>query len=518
MVKHQTPYPFFSPEFETLFPQQQQLLSVREEYEQFKDSSHRWRADAEAKWRGLRRASEAAVRRAKDSEKSGDAAELELAALKSAFRSFLKTLWDDLRSRPPPAPPAAGAADACPAVPEVVSGHTGRTGIDSSAKASAGEHASGGGSPSGDGRSGKGADSWTLKDADAAAAPTSTALFPINAAESHKQGDAGQEMFAGLSKATAAIAAAGEGGGVAVSPIGRGGEGGGGGGSPFGELTEAEVSDIMQALSLSDDQGGSRLLLSSSSSPSSSSSSSSLYRNLPVAAAEPTRAGSAPSTTQQHQQREEMVDGRVEGPTTTAPPRPQRDGELEHRGFPDGSGELGKEKEPNAEQNSTEFERTTAFADRVESALGGSNTSAALAEVLRSLRASGLSKTVADIAVDDGAIFRSMSLVVPQEPTTLSRSWSQPTPHPAAAAGHPLGPGGRDPDDTVERLSSSGDGTVPALGGPVLRGDRWGGTWRTLSPLEEETSAGSLEETAAFGGLVGDNSEPLLVGDLASPS
>ncbi|CBN80212.1 expressed unknown protein [Ectocarpus siliculosus] len=485
-----------------------QLLSVREEYEQFKDSSHRWREDAEAKWRGLRRASEAAVRRAKDSEKSGDAAELELAALKSAFRSFLKTLWDDLRSRPPLAPPAAGAADACPAAPDVVGGLAGRTGIDSSTKASAGQHGSGGGSASGDGRSGKGAKSWTRKEGDAAA-------------QKHKQGDAGQELFAGLAKATAAIAAAGEGGGVEVSPTGRGGGGGGGEGSPFGELTEAEVSDIMQALSLSDDQGGSRLLLSSSSPSSSSSSSSSLYLNVPVAATEPTRMGTALLTSQQQQQQEqeqEIADGRVERPTETAPPRPLRDGELEKRGFPDGSGQVGNEKEPYTEHKSTEFEGTTAFADRVESALGGSNTSADLAEVLRSLRASGLSKTVADIAVDDEGIFRSTSLAVPQEPTTLSRSWSQPTSHPAAAAGHPLAPGGRCPDDTVERLSSSRDGTAPALGGPVLLGDRWGGTGRKLSPLEEETSAGSLAETATFGGLVGDNSEPLLVGDLASPS
>ncbi|CAM9536480.1 unnamed protein product [Ectocarpus fasciculatus] len=278
-----------------------QLLSVREEYEQFKDSSHRWRADAEAKWRGLRRASEAAVRRAKDSEKSGDAAELEFAALKSAFRSFLKTLWDDLRSRPPVAPPTTSvAADACPAVPEVVTGHAGRTGNDSSV----GQHVSGAGSTSGDGRSGKGAKSWTRKEGDASAAPTSTGLFPVDAAERHEQGESGQEMFAGLAKATVAIAAAREDGGVEVSPIERGG----GGGGPFGELTEAEVSDIMQALSLSDDQGGSRLLLSSSSSPSSSSSSSSssLYRNLPVAGAEPTRAGTAPLTSHQQQQQQQQ--------------------------------------------------------------------------------------------------------------------------------------------------------------------------------------------------------------------
>ncbi|CAM9670237.1 unnamed protein product, partial [Ectocarpus sp. 4 AP-2014] len=266
--------------------------------------------------------------------------------------------------------------------------------------------------------------------------------------------------------------------------------------SPFGVLTEAEVSDIMQALSLSDDQGGSRLMLSSFSSPSSSSSSS-LHRNVPVAAAEPTRMGTAPFTSQQQQQPEqEIVDGRVERPTETARPRPQRDRELEKRGFPEGSGEVGNEKEPNAEHNSTEFKGTAAFADRVESALGGSNTSADLAEVLRSLRASGLSET-GDIAVDDESIFRSTSLVVPQEPTTLSRSWSRPSSHPAAAAEHPLAPGGRDPDDTVERLSSSRDGTARALGEPVLLGDRWGGTGRTLSPLEEETSAGSLAETAA---------------------
>ncbi|CAN0392524.1 unnamed protein product, partial [Ectocarpus sp. 12 AP-2014] len=130
-------------------------------------------------------------------------------ALKSAFRSFLKTLWDDLRSRPPLASPTVGAADACPAAPDVVGGHAGRAGIDSSAKASAGQHGSGGGSASGDGRSSEGAKSWTRKGGDAAAAPTSTGLLPTNAAERHEQGDAEQEMFAGLAKATAAIAAAG---------------------------------------------------------------------------------------------------------------------------------------------------------------------------------------------------------------------------------------------------------------------------------------------------------------------
>lgn len=52
------------------------------------------------KWRDLKEASESATREARTCRRSGDAAERELVALKSAFRSFLKTLWVDLRSRP----------------------------------------------------------------------------------------------------------------------------------------------------------------------------------------------------------------------------------------------------------------------------------------------------------------------------------------------------------------------------------------------------------------------------------
>lgn len=90
----QLPQPTFAP------LNAEQLASVREEFESFKDSSGRWQADAEAKWRQLKRASESAVNEAKTCRRAGDAAKLELATLKAAFRSFLKTLWDDMRHRP----------------------------------------------------------------------------------------------------------------------------------------------------------------------------------------------------------------------------------------------------------------------------------------------------------------------------------------------------------------------------------------------------------------------------------
>lgn len=65
-----------------------------------KASSQRWQADADIKWRNLKQASESAAREVMASRQTGDAATRELVALKSAFRSFLKTLWDDLLSRP----------------------------------------------------------------------------------------------------------------------------------------------------------------------------------------------------------------------------------------------------------------------------------------------------------------------------------------------------------------------------------------------------------------------------------
>lgn len=60
-----------------------------------------WKTDAEEKWSNLKRASEAAAMEAEVCRQSGDAAGRELASLKSAFRSFLKTLWEDLRPRLP---------------------------------------------------------------------------------------------------------------------------------------------------------------------------------------------------------------------------------------------------------------------------------------------------------------------------------------------------------------------------------------------------------------------------------
>lgn len=80
-----------------------------------------WKTDAEEKWSNLKRASEAAVTEAKVCRQSGDVAGRELASLKSAFRSFLKTLWEDLRPRLPFVSAAGIALPAREKVSEILS-------------------------------------------------------------------------------------------------------------------------------------------------------------------------------------------------------------------------------------------------------------------------------------------------------------------------------------------------------------------------------------------------------------
>ena len=66
--------------------------------ESFKESSGRWKADAEAKWRQLKRASESVANEAKTCRQAGDAAERELATLKIAGGRSLMHL---LATHPP---------------------------------------------------------------------------------------------------------------------------------------------------------------------------------------------------------------------------------------------------------------------------------------------------------------------------------------------------------------------------------------------------------------------------------
>ncbi|CAM9228114.1 unnamed protein product [Choristocarpus tenellus] len=81
-----------------------QLAATREEFECFKVSAHRWQADAELRVRQLKRSMGAIANEAKGGIRRGDEAECELAALKSAFRSFLQTLSEDLQARSSPLP------------------------------------------------------------------------------------------------------------------------------------------------------------------------------------------------------------------------------------------------------------------------------------------------------------------------------------------------------------------------------------------------------------------------------
>lgn len=377
----------------------------------FKESSHRWRADAGAKWKNLKRVSECATREAKTCRQSGDAAERELAALKSAFRSFLKTLWDDLRSRP------VGAA---------VSGSSGTL------------PERGGASTQGRLDSGKTVSRPTIGVA-AIAAPAGLAIVRP---EDGKDGSAG------------------------VVSTAREGEGRGGGqGGPFSELTEAEVSDIMQALRVD--------------------SSSSSFANQ-VAPAPP-----AP------QKLKEIAPLPPPPPTQSLP----------------GSSGLA----PASLVLDREFEGEEAFAARVESALGGQNTSAALADMLRSLREQGFSKGAG------GAVDKGGSRLPPQQqpPAQLHPPHVMPTPPPTAWSNARTSEGwtvgSRDQSDTLERWSHA---LEPSFAGDVLLGSSASGVGGGggsgggfLSPLEEVTSGSPSEGAASgFGGGVPN----LAVEDIAS--
>lgn len=78
----------------------EQLITLREEHENSRASSHRWKADAETKLRYLEQVRQSSIKEARMCRQSKGATTRELAALKSAFHSFIGMLWDDLRSRP----------------------------------------------------------------------------------------------------------------------------------------------------------------------------------------------------------------------------------------------------------------------------------------------------------------------------------------------------------------------------------------------------------------------------------
>ncbi|CAM9357079.1 unnamed protein product, partial [Pylaiella littoralis] len=104
--------------------------------------------------------------------------------------------------------------------------------------------------------------------------PAAVAATPTRLLRDRENRDVAEGVLAGLAKAASAMEASETEGCVAALPEA-------GVGSPFGELTDAEVSDIMQALSAEVDEGNSRLL---------SSSSSSLLHHPPIAAATPPAA------------------------------------------------------------------------------------------------------------------------------------------------------------------------------------------------------------------------------------
>lgn len=500
LAKRFLEHPSFLDTTSTTNQRKTQLISVRDEYEQFKESIHRWRADAEVKWRGLKRASDAATRRAKNSEKSGDAAELELAALKSAFRSFLKTLWDDLRSRPVPLlSPVVGAGFGVgPASCTAAAGPGGRPDVGSSSSGSGTKSRV---RPQGSRERGRSA--VAIFDGESSGLSSTSRVSWMEEASDSPAAVAvpstNEHVCAGLAKATAAMATAvaeeGVDDHVAASAKG-------GGSSPFAELTEAEVSDIMQALSVGEGGADSFLL----------STSSSLSSFHDPSWAETTGKGAAAIVSSSPRQRHSVLGsegkGREAMPAATQPTLPAPDSGAEKEEMLGDSKSFVEQDPPFVDHKRADFEGKEAFADRVELALGGSDPSAALAVMLRSLRASSFSKAVADGSVGSES-FPPAPLA--REETRLSRSWPQP-------------------GTTLPGFSSNGEDTNLAERSPMLhyrasspvkaarldsyvRGSTGGE--KILSPLEETPSA---SDTAALGSFGPDAFQKLMVEDLVSSS
>lgn len=338
------------------------------------------------------------MKEANTCRQSGDAAERELAALKSAFRSFLKTLWDDLRSRPP----GPDAGNSISVLPE---------------------------------SDGAGADG-TLRLGKA---------VPSGAGGAETMAAAAAQVEVVVPKGVEIVGA--DGGEVGFVGIGDGPSGGVPGGA-FAELTEAEVSDIMQALS------------TDSSSPSSSSR-------------DPDTAPAAPSQLEETAPGTQQLPG-SSGIATTSPSLDR------------------------------EFEGEAAFSARVELALEGQNTSAALADMLRSLRADSFSKEASG-ALNGGRVFPPPP--PPHAETAPLEVWSgagADTGWAADAGGEAHTQGRWSHDQAANRVGdgSSGGGR----GGGISRG----GGRRLLSPLQEMPSSSRSDGgSSGFGG----NFEQLVVED-----
>lgn len=407
-------------------------------------------------------------------------------------------MWDDLRSRPVPTlPPSVGAGlevGPLPGIAPAISGGCRDVGSGSgSGTAQSGvrpRRVNGRGSAfdgESSGLSSRSGVSWMEESSESAAA----AAVP----------SAGEEIFTGLAKATAAMAAAaaaaeaGVKNGVAASA-------GGGGKSPFAELTEAEVSDMMQALSGGEGDGGSCLLSISSS-----------FSAQPYVEEIGEGTSTTISSSYPQQQRDLGSKGGQRGAMPEATQRPLSDWNpgVEKESFLSDIKNFLEQEPPFVDHHSAGFEGKEAFADRVELALGGSNPSAALAVMLRSMRTSGISKAAAD-----GSSGRKVPPLAPppREETKLSRSWSQPGPSAAGFSSN------IQEKNAVERWPPLGDRVPAPAKAAGLESHRSGDLTGKImpSPLEEVLPACSASDTAALGDFGSDPFRELSVEDLASSS
>lgn len=291
----------------------EQLAAVREEYEGYKNASQRWRAEAETKWKSIKRASETAMNDAKTCKRIGDAADLELSALKSAFRSFLNTLVGDLKSHP--------------LIPTAVMSNVLPQGDRISRIKRISPHAE------------------ISRNGMSAAAGVGTMRSTTNFGSERSQGlsPSGNESESGLLHVSRP-----------PSPPAAGQSHD----SPIAELTEAEVSDIMQELSLDSSMSSVSSSLHQAGAVADATATVAVVTTLPTP---PRETGPTPGTA-----------GAVSLAALVSP-----------QGTRIGVPSSGRVESPPL---SSQFKKDAAFSARVESALGSQNTSAALADMLRSMR------------------------------------------------------------------------------------------------------------------------------------
>lgn len=377
----------------------EQLASVREEFESFKESSGRWQADAEAKWRQLKRASESAVNEAKACRRAGDAAERELATLKAAFRSFLKTLWDDMRHRPD----TLATFSSTRPLP-------------------------------------------TRREKDAEESLGPRRLVPSGTGD----GTATSRAGASLPRPTGFVVVKVEGGERDVAGAADADHGAKTNGGQFAELTEAEVSDIMLALS--------------GDSCSQPSSDRVVAPPVPPDIIDPASATHLFSSSR--------------GAAPMSPPLDR------------------------------EFEEEEAFSARIESALEGQNTSAALSDILGSMHAHNFSEMAAG-AGGGGPLMR------PQEPPPPNVQADSLTTWAERRAGVTQASGPSDANVSFERWPHA-QAPDPAVSEVLLgsgggRGDRDPGV--LLSPVARNApSCSALDGATVF--TFGGNPDSLMVEDL----